>query len=67
MSGDIGIVLPDTSAEHADIVLARIRDLIDSGDAALSGAQLGSATRLAGSSLHESLVTQARLHAAVSR
>ena len=67
-SGDIGILLPDTSEEGAQVVASRLRRLIESdrGFGALSGAYLGLAVRPVGSQSTESLMAETEMRAAAA-
>ena len=67
-SGDVGVLLPDTSHEGADVVLGRIRALVDSdeGLAVLPYASFGMASQAAGSP-RRALLVEAQGKAAMGR
>lgn len=67
-SGDVGVLLPDTSHEGADVVLGRLRALVDSGEGvvALPHASFGMASQAAGAP-RRALLVEAQAKAAMGR
>ena len=67
-SGDIGVLLPDTPLQGAEVVLGRIRNLVESpqGDGLLQYASFGMASHAAGSH-RRSLLAEAQANAAMGR
>jgi GGDEF domain-containing protein len=67
-SGDIGVLLPDTSHEGADVVLARLKAVVESpeGAALWPHASFGMASQTAGSP-RRALLVEAQAKAAMGR
>jgi hypothetical protein len=64
MSGEVGVLLPDTPLDGAQVVIGRIRDeLSAAGIPSVSSPAIGLACRSAGSSSTESLLDLARANA----
>ena len=64
-SGEVGVLLPDTPLDGAQVVVGRIREVLTSGaiPGAASNMTMGIACRTAGSSSTQSLLAQARAQA----
>ncbi len=67
-SGDVGVLLPDTSRAGADVVLGRLKALVESaeGHSVLPSASFGMASQ-AGGSPRRALLVEARAKAAMGR